>query len=185
MDKSTLLSYLPEYYATSEVIDNINNAIALEIEKIRLEYISILNQFRVNTADTLTMERWENEFNLPIANNYDLSYRRSKVLSRLRGSGTVNAALIKNVAESFENGTVDVIEDSANYSFTIKFVSTLGIPPNLDDLKDTIEELKPAHLSVTYEFTYMSWDNYENYNKTLDTWDALNLTFDEFEKYKE
>jgi uncharacterized protein YmfQ (DUF2313 family) len=165
-------------------VDNINNAIAIEIERIRLQFIDVLDQFFVSTTDT-SLERWENEFNLSVANNYDLAYRRSKILSRLRGSGTITAALIKNVAESFENGTVEVIEDSTNYSFTIKFISTLGIPPNLDDLKDAIEELKPAHLAVIYEFTYMDWNDYEGYNKTLDAWDALNLTFDNFEKYKQ
>ncbi|MNJ78365.1 hypothetical protein D3C77_761030 [compost metagenome] len=43
----------------------------------------------------------------------------------------------------------------AEWSFTIKFIDTLGIPPNLDDLKAVIEEVKPAHMKVEYEFSYL------------------------------
>ncbi|MNP69599.1 hypothetical protein D3C76_1657190 [compost metagenome] len=31
----------------------------------------------------------------------------------------------------------------------------MGIPPNLDDLKAAIEEIKPAHMAVEFEFNYM------------------------------
>ncbi|MNE88949.1 hypothetical protein D3C80_1863070 [compost metagenome] len=34
-------------------------------------------------------------------------------------------------------------------------MDTVGIPPNLDDLKAVIEEIKPAHMQVEYEFSYL------------------------------
>ncbi|MNN78327.1 hypothetical protein D3C81_1948730 [compost metagenome] len=34
-------------------------------------------------------------------------------------------------------------------------MDTVGIPPNLDDLKAVIEEIKPAHMKVEYEFSYL------------------------------
>ncbi|MMZ67964.1 hypothetical protein D1872_306060 [compost metagenome] len=34
-------------------------------------------------------------------------------------------------------------------------MDTVGIPPNLDDLKEVIEEIKPAHMKVEYEFSYL------------------------------
>lgn len=39
----------------------------------------------------------------------------------------------------------------------IKFVDERGVPLNLNDLKDAIERIKPAHMAVTYVFTYTTW----------------------------
>ena len=36
----------------------------------------------------------------------------------------------------------------------IKFVSVLGIPPNIDDLTAAINEIKPAHLDFSYEYLF-------------------------------
>lgn len=153
MDKATLLSYMPGYYRTSKVIDNLNNANALELDGFDKKLDNALNQFFIDTAD-FTLERWEKEFGIAVNNSYDTEFRRSRIKSKLRGQGTITISLIKNVSESFSNGEVDVIEDNPNYSFTVKFTGTKGVPPNLDDLKAAIEAIKPAHLAVLYTFTY-------------------------------
>jgi uncharacterized protein YmfQ (DUF2313 family) len=184
LDKYTLLAYQPDYYKDSKVMDNINNANAIELNLVNDALQDVHDNFFLDTATT-SLERWEKELGLPIANNYNTDYRRSKIYSKKKGQYTITPNQIKIIAESYENGEVDVIQDYANYSFTIKFVGKKGIPPNLDDLKDAIEELKPAHLAVVYEFTYLSWDEHDNYNKTWDTWDNLNLTWDAYETYKE
>jgi len=158
---------MPNYYKTSIVIDNLNNANAIELDSFDKKLDGVLNQFFVDTAD-YSLERWERELGITVNNNYDTNYRRSIILSKIRGQGTVTIKLIKNVAESFENGDVNVIENNTEYSFTIKFVGTKGIPPNIDDLKKAIEDIKPAHLAVLFEFTYNLW----NYAKTL-SWETV------------
>ena len=55
---------------------------------------------------------------------------------------------------SYSFAEVDVIENPADYSFIIKFVGTKGLPPNMADLTITIEEIKPAHLSFTFEYIF-------------------------------
>jgi uncharacterized protein YmfQ (DUF2313 family) len=110
----------------------------------------------LDTAD-LTLERWETEVGIEVKNNYDIEFRKSRIRSKLRGKGTVTVNLMKNVAESFANGEVDIIENNPTYSFTVKFVGSKGIPPNLDDLKAAIEQIKPAHLAVLYEFKYNTY----------------------------
>ncbi len=93
--------------------------------------------------------------------------------------------MIANTAASYSNGEVEVIENPDNYSFIIKFVGSKGIPANMADLAITIEEIKPAHLAFSFEYTWMTWNEFENYNKTFDEWDMLNLSWDEFEMYEE
>ena len=153
MDKNILLGYMPKYYATSKIIENLNNANAKELTNFNTNLDTVLNQFFISTAD-FTLERWEKEFGIEINNNLNIEFRRTRIKAKMRGQGTVTVSLIKNVAESFSNGLVDVIEDNTNYQFTIKFTSTLGIPPNMSDLQKAIEDIKPAHLNALYEFTY-------------------------------
>lgn len=184
MNKDTLLSYMPKYYRKSKVINNINNSNFIELNNLYNRLNSVLNQFFIDSAD-FSLEKWEKELGIEVNNNYNTDFRRSRIISKLRGQGTVTVKLIKNVAESFSNGEVDVIEDNHNYSFKVKFIGTRGLPPNLDDFKNSIEDIKPAHLSCIFEFTWLTFDEFENYNKTVDEWDAINLTWDKFEKYRE
>lgn len=165
-----LMSYLPNYYRTSKVITDITNTQDSELKEFSDKIGQILNQFFIDKSD-FTLERWEKELGLAVNNNKPEDYRRSVIKSKLRGHGTVTIKFIKNISESYANGEVDIIEDHVNYSFTIKFVGTKGIPPNLDDLKQTIEEIKPAHLGVDYEFTYTTWGELQGLN-----WEELKLS---------
>ena len=67
--------------------------------------------------------------------------------------------MIENAAKSYSNGEVQVIENAADYSFKVKFVGTKGIPANIADLTLTINEIKPAHLAFTFEYTYNTWND--------------------------
>ena len=164
MDKQTLLSYMPGYYKTSQVIDNLNNADAVELNRLDEKLDSALNQYFVDSAD-FTLERWEKELGIEVNNNYSPEFRRTRILSKIRGQGTITINLIKTVSQSFSNGEVNITENNAQYSFTVKFIGTKGIPPNIDDLKNAIEDIKPAHLQAIFEFTYNPW----SYVKTM-TW---------------
>lgn len=174
---------MPKYYMTSKVIDNINNANAIELTTFEEKLDGVLNQFFVNTAD-YSLERWEKEFGIEVNNAYDTALRRTRIISKLRGQGTVTVALLKNVSESFSNGQVDIIEDNTNYKFTVKFVGTLGIPPNLDDLQKAIDDIKPAHLAVNYEFTYLIYSELAASGLTYDQVKALALTYEQLKTWK-
>ncbi|AOY78356.1 hypothetical protein BJL90_12935 [Clostridium formicaceticum] len=144
---------MPGYYKTSQVMNSLTGVEAIQMQEFNSKLDDVLNQFFVDTA-TFALERWEKELGIPVNNSKPAAFRRSVIKSKLRGSGTVTVNLIKNVSESYSNGEVDVIENNPNYSFTVKFVGTLGIPPNLEDLKNAIEEIKPAHLVALFQFIY-------------------------------
>ncbi|MTI57494.1 MAG: DUF2313 domain-containing protein [Geosporobacter ferrireducens] len=179
-----LTKYMSPYYRTSKVITSLTGMEGQEVENFQQKLEETCSQFFVDTA-TYTLERWERELGIPVNNTKPIAYRRSVITSKLRGSGTVTVELIKNVSESFINGEVEVVENPESYRFTIKFVGVRGIPPNMDDLKKAIEEIKPAHLTAVYHYTYLIWDEYDQANKTWDQWDALNLTWEQLECYKE
>lgn len=165
-------------------MENINNANSIELDLFNSNIIDIKNQMLVETA-TVGLSRWENILGLESANSYNIDYRRTRILGRLKGQGTFTIKFIEDLTTSFENAEVEVTEDNASYSFSIKFVGIKGIVPNLDDLKSIIEEFKPAHLGVNYVFTYLTWNEFNNYNKAWSEWNSLNLNWSTFEAYKE
>lgn len=149
-----LFSYLPAYYESSRIMQTDMNTKGTELDSLFGTLDEILQQFFVQTA-TWGLDRWEYE--LGIQNDWQkpIEQRRAVVESKLRGSGKFSGRLVKNVAEAYDGGKVNVTFQPQEWSFTVEFIDTVGIPPNLDDLKAIIDEIKPAHMKVEYEFNYL------------------------------
>lgn len=181
--KNSLISYQPKYYETSKVVDAVNNVDAQELELLYASINDVFSQYFVDTA-TWGLSRWEKIFDIPTDNDKPYEERRGVLRSRIRRYGTSTAEMIKNVAESYLNGEVELIEENNTYSVKVKFVGKRGVPSNLQDIKNAIRAVTPAHLGLNYEFTYIVWSELEaqNYNfNTLDTisWDVLEGSFPE------
>lgn len=149
-----MFANLPAYYEKSRVIQVDMNAKGVELDYFTQALNEVLNQFFVSTA-TWGIEIWEKELDLTVDTSKPIEQRRSVVESKLRGAGKFSGQLVKNVAEVYDGGTVDVSFRPAEYAFTVRFIDTLGIPPNIDDLKAAIEEIKPAHMVVDYKYRYL------------------------------
>ncbi|AEE95795.1 putative phage tail protein [Mahella australiensis] len=176
-------TYLPHYYETSRVMKSILQAEGMEFDKIRKALDEILNQFFARTA-TWGLDRWEEEVGLPIMPNQPEDERRDKIISRLRGYGTATVSVVKQVAESYDKGSINIIEGFPDYTVIVQFVDTAGVPPNLGDLMAAIRSVVPAHLEILYEFNYFLWDELDNKAWTWDTLDGMNITWDELEVLK-
>ena len=151
-----LMSRLPDYYLNSSEVITLQKAIEKEGNLSQSAVEDLLLQLFVDTA-TWGLTSWEKVYGIKtdITKDYDL--RRSRIKSKMRGTGTTTVEMIKNVAESFVNGLVEIVEHNEQYKFDIKMMSVIGIPPNMEDLKDAIEELKPAHLAYEIILKYNTW----------------------------
>ena len=161
--------YLPSFFINKD-LKKILDQEQIEIDNYNILIKDLLNQCFVNTA-TWGLKYWEELLGIKTNVYKNIEFRRTTIIAKLRGQGTTTKSLIKNVAESFSNGEVEVIENNKNYSFTIKFVGSRGIPPNLADLKNAIEDIKPAHLGVLWEFLYNTWAYANKF-----TWEKLSKT---------
>jgi len=179
-----LIDMLPPNYNSSDPDVQIQAALNKQVQKLIDAKDDLLLQLNVRTA-TWGLTIWEKALALTTDVSRPIDFRRSRIESKLRSQGITTKAMIKNVAESFSNGIVDVNEHAAEYRFDIKFIGALGIPPNMDDLTAAIEEIKPAHLAYLFIYTYITWNSVEQYHHTWDEWDAKGLTWDAFEIYKE
>ena len=151
-----LAEYLPRVWDKSAEVLAIQGAMEPEVARLWAARDALLDQLNVETA-TWGLEAWERALGLEVDVSRPEAFRRSRVMSKLRGQGTTTVAMVRNVAESFSNGAVDVIEYPGEYRFEVKFVGTLGIPPNMDDLTAAIEEIKPAHLGYQYIIIFRTW----------------------------
>ena len=153
-----LMAYLPAYYRDSRVVRAIQNALAEEIGNLRYAQDDVLRQFFVYTA-TWGLDLWEKILDLPVDTTRPAERRREIIIAKLRGAGTTTKQMIINAAAAFSGGEVDVIEYPAEYRFVVKFIGVKGIPPNMAGFIAMLEQIKPAHLTYSFEYTYTVWDN--------------------------
>lgn len=151
----SLLDALPPRHRQSEAGD-LQKAIQPLLDALDAAHADFVAQLWPQTA-SWGLGAWETALGLERDESKDAASRRSRIISKLRGAGTTTASLIENVAESFANGQVEVHERPAEYGFTLEFVSRIGLPPGMDDLKAAVEEIKPAHLRVDYLIRYRTY----------------------------
>ena len=151
MDHSTeLILQLQPFQRKSKVYQEIFKAEGKQFENREDAINDLRLQLSVDTA-TWGLAIYESELGIVTDASKPLVERRSVIKSKMRGTGKVDATLIKLVTDSFTNGDVDVAFDGI---IKITFTSVVGIPPNMNDVYAAVENIKPAHLAIIYTFLY-------------------------------
>lgn len=153
------------------IFEAVNQVFTLYDEVIQ----DVHRQLCIETA-TGGLSLYEKELGILGQPNKPLDERRAVIKSKIRGTGKVDAVRIKMVADSYTRGDVDVTY--SNSAIGITFTSIKGIPPNIYDLQQIIEEIKPAHLAYTFTYTYTWWTAVKplTWGQVRGkTWDALRV----------
>ena len=156
MGDINLLDYLPSFYHNSNIIKSFIDSNSIEANILK-DYVEDLNNNLYVKTATWGLDLFEEELGLTTDESISYEERRERILAKKRGNGTTTKAMIKNTAEAFSGGEVEVIENFNDYSFIVKFIGTKGIPKNLTLFRKMIEEIKPAHLNYELAFTYTVW----------------------------
>lgn len=164
---------------------DLTEAESKEFDYLNKEYDEIESNMTLSGTTLRCIDRREAEFGVASDSTKPIEQRRAVLIAKLRGQGTTTPEFIKNVALSFQYGEVDVVEDEAPYTVRIVFESVLGVPPNMQDFINALEEVKPAHIVFEYVYKYNTWDMLEAFNKTWDEWADTGVTFDELMTYRE
>ncbi|MBY9078316.1 YmfQ family protein [Paenibacillus sp. HN-1] len=149
-----LKEYLPGYYRDVRDMNELLETEGDEFDLLASRVGLLLDQAYPESA-TWALGRYEKELNITIDLSKPISQRRSVVISKRRGYGKVSGSMLRNVAQAYAGGTIDVSVVPGEYRINIKFIDNLGIPPNLDDLKSSLEEIKPAHMTLSYTYRYL------------------------------
>lgn len=172
-----MIKDLPLFLRKSKLIQETFLSEEKQFQRLSTDIEDLKRQLSIDTA-TWALSIYEKDLNIPTNLNKPLSERRSVIKSKLRGTGKVDALLIKIVADAYTNGDVSVI---FNGVIEVKFNSKRGIPPNIEDLQKALEDIKPAHLALNFQFTFTTWNRFDSFNLTWNDIDALNKTWDEIE----
>jgi hypothetical protein len=177
-------TYLPFLYRASKVMEAILDAQGAEVDEYRVAVEQIRDAAFVRSTEDWGIQRWEDLLELPPEPTLTLSERQDRVVSHIRGFGTTLKETIALIAEAYVFGAVsvaDVNDGTPDYTVEVTFVDERGVPSNLSDLEQAVEEAIPAHLALEFIFTYNTWDEIDAATMTWDDLDALALTWDEFE----
>jgi uncharacterized protein YmfQ (DUF2313 family) len=156
--KPDLMRYLPHFYVSSTIMKAIQDAYAEELGQVYYFLNDFLKQFLTPETATWGLAFWEQELGLKTDISKSYEERREIIMSRLRGIGTIGRDVIKHAAEVFSGGEVEIIEYPSEYRFVVKFIGVRGIPKNMASFIEMIEDLKPAHMVYSFEYTFTWWD---------------------------
>ena len=152
-----LFKLLPEeIYENNETMKLLQAILSMKTEETEKGLTTAVDQCFIESASAV-LARYEKILGIPTDVEKSLRYRRERIKAKISGAGTTTASLVQNIAESYTNAAVELIEDFAAYTVTVRFVGTSGIPGNIADIKESIEEAMPAHLKVIYEYIFNTY----------------------------
>lgn len=145
-----MLKRLQLFMSSSLVYDAIFSAEDQKISELNLSLDDLLAQLSISTA-TWGLDYYEHGFGYKSDDTYEI--RRALLKSKLRRSGKFDSGMVKSVALAYKNGEVDV--RFANSTINIDYVG-IGVPEGYIFFEKIIEEIKPAHIAVIFNFLYRS-----------------------------
>lgn len=174
--KSAMLNYLPYYERHSIIFNEILNAYDKEFRRLEQDTQIVDRNMLLDTA-VESLDIFERDLGIEINKKLNYKQRREQVSARNRSSfEQTTEETIKNVAIAFSNGEVEVNKTDIVGVFEIKFIGAKGIPDNIEGLKEALDIIIPAHLGLTYTFTFNAWEQIKEltWNNCLSkTWNEL------------
>lgn len=155
-----MLTYLPEVFRDSPDFKEMCRVEGTIWGRLEQHISEVLHNTLIDQA-TWGLTVLEKEIKIPVDLAKPLDQRRGVLKAKKRGSGTLSAQLIKSVAESFENGAVEVQPLKGQSTFLITFNDTYGVPDNLEDIKAALRKIIPAHRLVQFQFKYLQLQEVE------------------------
>ena len=148
-----LMDLLPPIYDKNTTMQELQGILTDKVNTAISGTGLTVDECFIETASVL-LARYEKIYGITVDVSKSDDFRREILKAKIAGVGTVTKQMLIDTATSYSNGTVEVIEHPETYSFVVKFTGTLGIPPNMVGLTNTINEIKPAHLAFSFEYTY-------------------------------
>lgn len=148
-----MMAYLPAYERKSKVFQGIMNAAGKELDQEDGQIEQLKKQLLIHTA-TWGLENYEQELGIQTDIHKSDEERRNAIIAKWRGIGKVDRALIQLIAESYAVGEVLVV---FNHAITIYLLGVNETMIGIQDLLNSIEEIKPAHLRVQIVYVYITY----------------------------
>ena len=94
----------------------------------------------------------------------DNETKRARVIARLQGNNLLTKSELEQLILMYDRTGCTITEDYKNYTVAVKFSGRKGVPYNFEQIKSAVDEVKPAHLQVNYEFQSNTWGGVKDYD---------------------
>lgn len=173
-----LKRYLPRFmWEDFKEMKGLLTAQGHEVGRIWHELTDYYKQTYVDSG-TWGLKRWEKVLGIKASSTQNYSMRRAQIKARLVACAVCTPDLLAALAKTTTGVDSVVVEDTANYEFTIYFIGQYGVPRNMAVLRDAVEVVKPAHLNCLYKYKYTIWNELKPYTwgyLSKYTWDGLRV----------
>lgn len=151
-----LIKLLSDDYEQNRTMVELQGIVSEEVNRLKAGLYDSVDQCYPSTAES-GLSRLEQIFGLPTDVTKSSRYRKEKLAARMTGAVTTRIEVIKWIAESYTGAEVTVAEDEDECLVSLCFVGTIGIPGNIADVKESIEEAIPGHFEVEYIYIYNTY----------------------------
>lgn len=150
-----LIKNLPDYERKSALINQIVYSVALKFNNLNASQLENEHELFIDTA-VKALQIHARDLGISIGSSLSVKQQRELVTAHYRATfEQTNESTIKGIASSFSNGEVEISPINSDGIFEIKFTGLFGVPTNMDGLKKAIYTILPAHLDVTYAYSYI------------------------------
>lgn len=153
-----ILKAMHKVFREDPITVEISESVSGILDGLETDEKDVVSQTIIDTA-TWGLDLQEKELGIRTDKNKSYEERRSVIKAKRRGRGKLTLALIKRTVEAYTYAQTSVTFDGAIH---IVFTSVYGRPPNMQDVYDTIENIKPAHIPVDYTFKYRTHGDIHN-----------------------
>lgn len=172
-----LKKYAPPFILNMEEFDTEYEIAGEEVGRAAHYAEDLEKQYYISTA-TWGIKKWEKIYGIAGSEGSTLEQRRAAVRMRLIGGRTFTPALVEKIAQDVTGTEAQVQEDTENYTFTVFFIGTYGVPNGIREFREWLKMAKPAHLAVVIKYRYVTWKEIEG-RKWKDlksyTWDSIRV----------
>lgn len=151
--KDEIIKLINKAYRDDDFVGDFTDAVSKIFNKLVSFCESYKNNLFFDSLDTDGATWWENHLKIVPTPSQTIEDRRAKIQAKWLSKYHNDMALIQRICDSWKNGEVEA--DFVNGKIQIQFVGSFGIPSDLESLKDSIEEIKPAHLPLTWIYRYL------------------------------
>lgn len=174
-----LLEYLMPSIQELKHFQELTEAEIPEFNKLELDLEDLNRQFFIDTA-TWGLSVYEKELGIPINPSKSLDERRSIIKAKWRGTGKVDAEMIKAIISFFTNTPVKIEFDG---QINIVFEGFNNTQINNKDMLNAIGGVQPAHLGKRFTVNHKEMMNiyYGITNRQLKTSSYYPSTIEDIE----
>lgn len=151
--KDAIIKLINAVYRSDKFTNDYTEALGIVFQRLIDFCNSIKNNQFFDRLDEDGAQWWENHLKITPTKNQTLKDRQARIQAKYLSDGHNEIKLIQQVCDAWQNGEVEA--DFENGKIKIEFIASYGVPSDLDSLKESIEEIKPAHLPLMWVYRYL------------------------------